>query len=160
MAVSQPSSKKVHTDMIALASSQVEDDPYSLINIEEVLDGLGGLDSPSGGEIDSCLYRVLKKFNETLDRKNIEHSFRSSELTAWIAIEIMNTGVDLSDIAPWLCHEATLDEIVFGEDSASLLSLFVSRKDKNNRRKFRAMLRSKGLSRRCSHPKSQKPQIR
>lgn len=152
MSVSHPSAKTVRAEMVALTSSQVGADPNSLRNIEEIFDGLEGLKKISDNESDSAIYRVLIKFNESLLLKEVEHSFKPNELVAWIAIEIMNTGVDLCDIAPWLCHEPTLDEIVFGDDATSLLSLFTSRKDKNNRRRFRAMLRTRGLSRRSLPP--------
>lgn len=71
-----------------------------------------------GGAVRQLLVALRKQNrNLTISRKDI---------VIWIVCEIVATDVGFDEVYEWLRHEATLQEIVLGQDSTSLLSLLSS----------------------------------
>lgn len=128
----------------AVSSEFIE--PSTLIRVESVV---SDLDSLMGGEAEGAsggvLFEVLTEFNRILKDKGVKHLFKPNELLIWVVLEILDTGSDFSEIDYWLCHEATLNEVVLDDDPDSLLSRFTNKKYRDNRRRFRAKLKKHGL---------------
>lgn len=145
-----PNTRTAFAEMIKKASVEPQTDMASLAQIDEIFDALQALDDEDADESDMLfpLSSIIKKFVGAIKTRGVSHSFTTREIAAWITLEVIATGVSADDVASWLTHVPTLDEIVFGEDSSSLYRRFCHRKDKNNRRYFRSLLRKNGFARR------------
>ena len=144
----QPGAKAFFSNVNSATSVDATVDNEALFRVEEIIAGLDCLHEKTENPDAGALHKSLSLFQETLLEHDVSHSFKVNELAAWVVMEILDTGVDLEEVDVWLCHKPTLDEIIFGEDADSLLYQFVNKKDRSNRRKFRSMLRKRGLSKR------------
>lgn len=131
------------------AEERIDEILYAIDEITR-LDGTLTDDLHGGGVLQSA----LTQFYRQLDEAGVDHSFGVSEVVAWVVIEILDTGVELSEIDYWLCHEPTIHEILLSEEGGGILGLFITRKDRSNRRRFRSQLKKMGISKRKSPSKT------
>ena len=84
---------------------------------------------------------LIKKLAQMLRKANVEHAFTRRDMVVWLALEVMDTDVGPDELIEWLTHEATLQELVFGEDKTSMYKLIRRKGQKRAWERYRHLLR-------------------
>jgi hypothetical protein len=76
-----------------------------------------------------------------LVKKQGSHGMTKKQLVVWIVCEVIATDVSLDELSDWLKHKPTIDEIVFGDDPSSMISLLTSTDGKAAEKRFKSLVK-------------------
>lgn len=76
-----------------------------------------------------CFVMTLRRLLTHLKDHAIEHPFSRRDLCVWAILEIIDTDVEFAELAKWMRHGSTVEEIILGEDESSMIGYLTSGKN-------------------------------
>lgn len=104
---------------------------YSLFAIEDLM-----ADTEFAGK-DRLLPELCAKLKTLYKRmrdSSIVPPHSRRDIVLWVVCEILETEVGFDELYDWLRHEATLDEIILGDDHGSIISLILAKGESSKAR--------------------------
>lgn len=95
-----------------------------------------------GGEL-SFLVSTVRDLWSQLKKDGIKHQFGKKDLIIWAILEVVDTEVSFHEIFNWLKHEATISEVICGDDTTSMTSLLKKKSGKGAWERYQRLLRNK-----------------
>lgn len=130
------------TQAMLACSSLPSNEKMNSRDFELLIDAMGDLEKnqKNHGHFHEFT-KSINRLNHLLQKENISHDFSLKDLFIWAALEIVDTDVGMDEIGKWMCHQPTLEEIFFSEDSDSIFVMI--KNGQKARTRYQKLLKEK-----------------